>query len=193
MKKKLIIIISIISAFFIIGLGVSLKMKEGYTLSTDKEIIEVMGKIVNNIPDAVEILQKRIYKNEDNQLMLVVVRSQGMKILQIFQENEYQRYEEYYNYILDDKTVLMLTDSRHKSTYVICNNEFRQIAGISVISETDVSGTKPIMTSGKYIIECYNIIDEAMFINLVDENGDIIENFSFAQETIKGDIYAKLL
>ena len=94
MKKKLIIIISIISAFFIIGLGVSLKMKEGYTLSTDKEIIEVMGKIVNNIPDAVEILQKRIYKNEDNQLMLVVVRSQGMKILQIFQENEYQRYEE---------------------------------------------------------------------------------------------------
>ena len=183
MKKKLIIIISIISAFFIIGLGVSLKMKEGYTLSTDKEIIEVMGKIVNNIPDAVEILQKRIYKNEDNQLMLVVVRSQG--ILQIFQENEYQRYEEYYNYILDDKTVLMLTDSRHKSTYVICNNEFRQIAGISVISETDVSGTKPIMTSGKYIIECYNIIDEAMFINLVDENGDIIENFSFAQETIR--------
>lgn len=185
MKKKLIIIISIISAFFIIGLGVSLKMKEGYTLSTDKEIIEVMGKIVNNIPDAVEILQKRIYKNEDNQLMLVVVRSQEMKILQIFQENEYQRYEEYYNYILDDKTVLMLTDSRHKSTYVICNNEFRQIAGISVISETDVSGTKPIMTSGKYIIECYNIIDEAMFINLVDENGDIIENFSFAQETIR--------
>ena len=185
MKKKLIIIISIISAFFIIGLGVSLKMKEGYTLSTDKEIIEVMGKIINNIPDAVEILQKRIYKNEDNQLMLVVVRSQGMKILQIFQENEYQRYEEYYNYILDDKTVLMLTDSRHKSTYVICNNEFRQIAGISVISETDVSGTKPIMTSGKYIIECYNIIDEAMFINLVDENGDIIENFSFAQETIR--------
>ena len=183
MKKKLIIIISIISAFFIIGLGVSLKMKEGYTLSTDKEIIEVMGKIVNNIPDAVEILQKRIYKNEDNQLMLVVVRSQGMKILQIFQENEFQRYEEYYNYILDDKT--MLTDSRHKSTYVICNNEFRQIAGISVISETDVSGTKPIMTSGKYIIECYNIIDEAMFINLVDENGDIIENFSFAQETIR--------
>ena len=41
------------------------------------------------------------------------------------------------------------------------------------------------MTSGKYIIECYNIIDEAMFINLVDENGDIIENFSFAQETIR--------
>lgn len=117
--------------------------------------------------------------------MLVVVRSQGMKILQIFQENEYQRYEEYYNYILDDKTVLMLTDSRHKSTYVICNNEFRQIAGISVISETDVSGTKPIMTSGKYIIECYNIIDEAMFINLVDENGDIIENFSFTQVTIR--------
>ena len=36
-----------------------------------------------------------------------------------------------------------------------------------------------------YIIECYNIIDEAMFINLVDENGDIIENFSFAQETIR--------
>ena len=68
---------------------------------------------------------------------------------------------------------------------LICNNEFRQIAGISVISETDVSGTKPIMTSGKYIIECYNIIDEAMFINLVDENGDIIENFSFAQETIR--------
>ena len=43
MKKKLIIIISIISAFFIIGLGVSLKMKEGYTLSTDKEIIEVIN------------------------------------------------------------------------------------------------------------------------------------------------------
>ena len=185
MKKQIIIMISFISAFCMIGLGISLKMKEGYTLSTDKEIIKVMGEIVNSKPDAVEILQKRVYKIEDNQLMFVVVRSQGTNILQIFQENHYQRYEEYYNYILDDRTVLMLTDSRHKSTYVICNNEFHQVAGFFVFGAKEAGTIKPLTDQGSYIIECYDTIDEAMSITPVNEDGDSIDNISYAQDKIR--------
>lgn len=185
MKKKIIIVFGIISAFCLIGLGVNLKMKQGYTLSTDQEIIDVMGDIVNNEPYAVELLKKRIYKNDEYQLMLVVVRSRGENILQIFKENQSHRYEEYYNYIIGQDTALTLIDSYHNATYFICENELHKIDGYIIFTEKEAGKIKPLTDKENYIIECFDTDDETISISPIDENGEVIENFAYAQDNIR--------
>lgn len=185
MKKKIIIAVGIISAICVIGFGIWLKMQDGHTLSTDKEILAVMGKILKDEPDRIELLQKRIYKNQENQLMLVAVRSKGVNILQIFKENSYHKYEEYYNYMLDSQGALILLDPRHKAAYVICNNDFNQITGFEVINESEEVDVKPLTDTGRYIIECYDNVGESIHIFPVNDEGDYIDNFSYAQDTIR--------
>lgn len=180
MKKKIIIVFGIISAFCIVGLGVNLKMKQGYALSTDQEIIDVMGDIVNNEPYAIELLKKRIYKNDEYQLMLVVVRSRGENILQIFKENQSHRYEKYYNYILEEDTALTLVDPRHNATYFICKNEFHKIARLIFFNDI-----KSITDLGEYIIECYDGSNEEIGIFPVDDEDSAIDGLSQIQVTIQ--------